>query len=125
MKNEEGERETEKEEGEKKRNVKFSLTKRRKKEDVSRKRSTSHLVLNPLIEFQLIHVGNDYSTFRRGGDPSINLIGGDLKSSITTDLNVEFFFPLPISSIFPLLFASWIKEIIPRDEVVAGIFVGR
>ena len=69
MKNEEGERETEKEEGEKKRNVKFSLTKRRKKEDVSRKRSTSHLVLNPLIEFQLIHVGNDYSTFRRGGGP--------------------------------------------------------
>lgn len=125
MKNEEGEREREKEEGEKKRNVKFSLTKRRKKEDVSRKRSTSHLVLNPLIEFQLIHVGNDYSTFRRGGGPSINLIGGDLKSSITTDLNVEFFFPLSISSIFPLLFASWIKEIIPRDEVVAGIFVGR
>lgn len=102
MKNEEGEREREKEEGEKKRNVKFSLTKRRKKEDVSRKRSTSHLVLNPLIEFQLIHVGNDYSTFRRGGGPSINLIGGDLKSSNGLERRILlpssnfFYFPSPL-----------------------------
>lgn len=36
-----------------------------KKVDISRKRSASHLVLNPLIEFQLIHVGSRYSTFRK------------------------------------------------------------